>query len=331
MTNINEIVNGKALGYKCTANYIWLGCTQCNKPRWVRLTQGKPNRLICRECSCKLTGLKSRGKTVIHAKTQKVIETGLKECTKCHNLLPANSDYFVRRNTKLKIGSICKSCSSKKAKEKLESLGKIEISCSVCGRKELVYNTGKTKSICGGCSQKLSGKQKLPRGKYDYKSVKTAICSFCKKELPATNEFFKKSKVTKSGLCLGRCKNCVNKIAQKRTLSTIKGKLSKRVSNYMRQTLKGNKDYKHWEDIVGYTIKDLMRHLERKFKLGMTWDNYGKWHIDHIIPVSAFSYTSIDDIDFKRCWALKNLQPLWHWENESKGVKIKDGFQPSLK
>ena len=47
----------------------------------------------------------------------------------------------------------------------------------------------------------------------------------------------------------------------------------------------------------------------------MTWDNHGEWHIDHIVPISFFEYDSTDDVEFKYCWSLYNLQPLWSGEN----------------
>jgi hypothetical protein len=94
----------------------------------------------------------------------------------------------------------------------------------------------------------------------------------------------------------------------------------------------GSKAGRKWETLVGYTVDDLMSHLEKQFAPGMTWGNYGRggWHIDHKIPRSAFNYNTPDDIDFKRCWALENLQPLWEKENISKGAKLERPFQPSL-
>ncbi|KKM70439.1 hypothetical protein LCGC14_1440750 [marine sediment metagenome] len=64
----------------------------------------------------------------------------------------------------------------------------------------------------------------------------------------------------------------------------------------------------------------------------MTWENYGKggWEVDHIIPKSVFNYTKPEDEDFNRCWALKNLQPMWGPENQSKNAKLETHFQPML-
>ena len=49
----------------------------------------------------------------------------------------------------------------------------------------------------------------------------------------------------------------------------------------------------------------------------MTWDNYGKfgWHIDHIKPINTFNITDQYCDDFKKCWALANLRPLWWKDN----------------
>ena len=82
-----------------------------------------------------------------------------------------------------------------------------------------------------------------------------------------------------------------------------------------------SKNKSHWENIVGYTIQDLKEHLENSFLPDMSWDNYGKWHIDHIIPKTFFQYKSTNDVEFKYCWSLYNLQPLWAIDNFIKGSR----------
>lgn len=55
----------------------------------------------------------------------------------------------------------------------------------------------------------------------------------------------------------------------------------------------------------------------------MNWDNWGAyWHIDHIYPVSLLPYSSMEEDNFKRCWALDNLRPLEKIANIKKGNKI---------
>ena len=113
--------------------------------------------------------------------------------------------------------------------------------------------------------------------------------------------------------------------------STPRGRLRQAITNGIGSSLKrGSKAGRHWETLVGYTIDDLKRHLEKYFQDGMGWNNYGSWHVDHKIPIAVFNFETPEDIDFKRCWALSNLQPLWAEENKIKSDKISFPFQPSL-
>ena len=78
----------------------------------------------------------------------------------------------------------------------------------------------------------------------------------------------------------------------------------------------------HYFEILNYTPEQLIEHLENKFTGDITWDNYGEWHVDHIIPISSFDIKEIGDKEFNKCWALENLQPLWGDENIRKSNKI---------
>jgi hypothetical protein len=87
-----------------------------------------------------------------------------------------------------------------------------------------------------------------------------------------------------------------------------------RTKEYLKQHRSSSKFF----DTIGCKPNFLREHLEKQFKDGMTWDNYGSWHIDHIIPLS--SAKNIEEIT-KLCH-YTNLQPLWASENLSKGNKI---------
>ena len=76
-----------------------------------------------------------------------------------------------------------------------------------------------------------------------------------------------------------------------------------------------------WE-ILGYSCADFMTHIESWFHSGMSWDNHGEWEIDHIIPISFFQYDSFADVEFKMCWRLENIQPMWKHEHRCKATKI---------
>ncbi|GAI33061.1 unnamed protein product, partial [marine sediment metagenome] len=58
------------------------------------------------------------------------------------------------------------------------------------------------------------------------------------------------------------------------------------------------------------------KHLEKRFVKGMSWKNYGKWHIDHIKPCATFNLS--EKKEQRKCFHYSNLQPLWAKENLSK-------------
>lgn len=74
------------------------------------------------------------------------------------------------------------------------------------------------------------------------------------------------------------------------------------------------------EELLGCSIDELKTHLESQFTEGMTWENYGEWHIDHIRPCASFNLT--DPAEQKICFHYSNIQPLWASDNLSKGDKI---------
>jgi len=117
-------------------------------------------------------------------------------------------------------------------------------------------------------------------------------------------------------------RNYNNTYFTKRRLDPVY-RLQSSMSGGIGRSLKDGKSGRHWEHLVGYSIEDLKNHLESQFTKGMNWGNYGKhgWHIDHIRPVSDFNFVSPDDPDFKVCWSLWNLQPMWGKKNMSKGSK----------
>ncbi len=105
------------------------------------------------------------------------------------------------------------------------------------------------------------------------------------------------------------------------------------VSNSIRDVLKGRKDGSSWKNLP-YSAKELKDRLEKQFESWMTWDNHGKydpktwndndqatwtWQIDHIIPQSDLPYISMEDDNFKKCWALENLRPLSAKQNIVEG------------
>ena len=109
--------------------------------------------------------------------------------------------------------------------------------------------------------------------------------------------------------------------------------LPRKMSIAIRGSVKrGTKRNKSWETLVGYTTEQLRTHIEKQFSEGMNWEEFklGNIHIDHIIPKSVFIFDSPEDFQFKQCWKLSNLRPMWATENIKKGNKLLEPFQQYL-
>lgn len=100
-------------------------------------------------------------------------------------------------------------------------------------------------------------------------------------------------------------------------------KLSDAMASNIYDSLKGNKNGRGWETLVGYTLENLRKHLELSFTPKMSWKNYGRhgWNIDHVRPISSFNFKNTEDKEFKECWALNNLQPLWETTRIINGIE----------
>lgn len=94
------------------------------------------------------------------------------------------------------------------------------------------------------------------------------------------------------------------------------------IGSLLRNFLRGATKKTKFFDIVGYTAEEFRNHIELQFTEGMSWENWGEWHIDHIKPLSLFYDDSraVTEI-IKDAWSLSNMQPLWAFDNLSKSNK----------
>jgi hypothetical protein len=72
--------------------------------------------------------------------------------------------------------------------------------------------------------------------------------------------------------------------------------------------------------LVGCSSHELAAHIESLFKPGMSWANRREWHVDHIIPVSAFNLATEEEQ--RAAFHYTNLQPMWAKDNHRKGAKV---------
>jgi hypothetical protein len=100
-------------------------------------------------------------------------------------------------------------------------------------------------------------------------------------------------------------------------------RVGRNFSRSVNAALNGVRKNKPTFEALGYTLDELVKHLESQFDDAMTWENYGSyWDVDHIYPQSKLPYDTLDHPNFKRCWSLDNLQPLEKSANQSKGNRI---------
>ena len=114
-----------------------------------------------------------------------------------------------------------------------------------------------------------------------------------------------------------RTKDLRNRQEKIRLSRDIIYKIKKRLRTRFYSAIKNNQKGGSAIQDLGCTIPQLKQWLEQQFKPGMTWDNYGQWHIDHIIPLCKFDLSNPKQVKKACHWF--NLQPLWAEENLGKG------------
>jgi Tfp pilus tip-associated adhesin PilY1 len=277
-------------------------CSHCKKEKNILdfgkcITKKDGLNIHCRVC-CKKFGRNQKYKN----KNTYTNLNNIKVCSACK--IEKNITFFGRSiNRKDGLDVYCKECNKEKRKKWHNE--------NILKNKDInpYLDLNKTKT-CWKCQIKKS-----ITNFGIAKRNKDGLNTMCKKCSSISHKGYERSNAGK--------KKRSNYSKNKRK-TNINYRLSRMMATVIWQTLKHKKDKNHWENLVGYTAQDLKNHLEKQFKDGMAWENQGKngWHIDHIRPVSSFNITDFNCDDFKKCWALSNLQPLWAIDNIKKGNKI---------
>jgi len=217
-----------------------------------------------------------------------------------------------------KISSLCIKCrkriNNQKYSNKYKNIIKVKKAEYYQDNKDKCDQYAKTEEY--KIKKKISNKKYRENNKNELKNKKSEYYQKNKKRLDIINKQWVKDNPEKR-------KMYIKKYDQKNRL-TICGNINHRMSTAIRFSLLNNKCGRSWEKLVGYAVEDLKGHIESKFKCGMNWDEFlkGNIHIDHIIPKSFFNYMDYNDLQFKICWSLSNLQPMWAIDNLKKGNKI---------
>lgn len=112
---------------------------------------------------------------------------------------------------------------------------------------------------------------------------------------------------------------------RKRRATNLDFKLKGILRCRLRLALNGQTKSARTMEMIGCSTEELRKHLEAKWSVGMSWDNYGGktgWQIDHILPCASFNMSKSEDQ--RRCFHFTNLQPLWAGENRAKGTKVEN-------
>lgn len=111
----------------------------------------------------------------------------------------------------------------------------------------------------------------------------------------------------------------LTEMSRKRTREHMKDpifRLKRNLRTRLHHALAGLHKTDRTMTLVGCSLDELKMHIESKFQVGMNWDNYGKWHVDHIKPCAAFDLST--DVGQRTCFHYTNLQPLWAEDNMRK-------------
>lgn len=163
--------------------------------------------------------------------------------------------------------------------------------CSLCNKKKTILKSSwYANNECSACRARSKYKDS---GRHEYK---------------------KKWREENKDHCLKRNREYIKQKMKDPTF-----RIKKNLRNRLNQAFKNNQKTGSAIDELGCSIDKLKEHLESQFADGMTFDNYGEWHIDHIKPLDSFDLTNKEEM--KKACNYTNLQPLWAEDNFKKGVK----------
>tara|TARA_R100001244_G_scaffold2541_9_gene3988 strand:- start:1832 stop:2620 length:789 start_codon:yes stop_codon:yes gene_type:complete len=249
----------------------------------------------------------------------------LRCCTKCGARKPADTDHF-RREPRTKIGfqAICLEC--ERARNRARRAADPDVDrryyLSLSPERKDVYKAaarnrrrddpGRVREVAAAWRERNREKAREYQRRWAGKNRE--------QERERLRRYFKENR--------DKIRKRLNEHNREKR-KTPHGGLSARVGNLMRHNLRAvstgrptnGKRGRSWREFVDYSVEELAAHLERQFARGMSWQNFGEWHIDHIVPVASFNFESPQCPEFRACWSLTNLRPVWAAENFRKNAK----------
>jgi hypothetical protein len=222
-----------------------------------------------------------------------------KKCSKC-GVLRDISLFSQNRKTKDQLHCSCKICDKEKYLKNREK--------NILTMREYKKNNSqKIKKYYQDNQEKF---QKYRDSKKD--ETKKYMKGYYRDNLEKRKEYLNQNRDT-----IKVKRNILEKRKRKEdTIHRIKTYVRNRIRFYLTKSnfTKRNQTFK----IVGCSPIELKEYLERNFTHGMSWNNQGDWHIDHIKPLAS---AKTEEELYILCH-FTNLQPMWAADNIKKGSKI---------
>lgn len=227
-----------------------------------------------------------------------------KKCTKCGEVKPF-SEYNKDKTKKFGLASWCRRCTKQYAEDNKERIAE---------RKK---------------AYRKKNKAEISSYNKKYKKENSLAISEKYKEWSAKNKE-KKSEHWKAWYCANKDKKAAYQKIYKR--NRLKAdpifRMTHNLGCGLRKAMKGTSKPKKTMELLGCSQEYLREHLSAQFTEGMTLENYGEWHIDHIQAVSLFDHNDPEQVAI--CWHYTNMQPMWAKDNIIKSNKIVTEHQIKL-
>lgn len=206
--------------------------------------------------------------------------------------------------------------------------------CSKCKKEKNIQNYSKNgfrkRSVCRVCDNKRNREYRLVPENKKKESKRKKLYNALPAQVEKRAQNYLKNKENK-------------KIYNKFYREINREKLNKYKNQYIKEKYNTDINFKLIRNLRGRTnkavrhnykvgsavtdlscsIDEFKKYIESLFKDGMSWENYGKrgWHLDHIIPLSSFNLENREE--FLKATHYTNYQPLWWFDNISKGAAIR--------
>lgn len=286
-----------------------------------RSSKSNLKRSICKVCEAAYLRAKRAPKLLTRKVSKEkakleALANPLKNCTGCLEIKP-KSEFNKAKKGFDGLTAWCKNCYQKWAEDNKEAL--------ILKRKE--YRK-KNRTIIKDKKREYSKTEKSIKQRKEYilknPEVKRRISNKYAKNNSKKNRERRIKWVNEN---LTRHRKYCREYVAKRARTDIGYAMMRRLRSRILSALKGKNIRKAAKtvELLGCSVEEFKNHLQQRFHQGMTWENRGEWHIDHIVPCASFNLS--DPMQQRICFHYTNLQPLWEKENRRKKDKIEKPIQ----